>query len=154
VEDVGLADPNAMSVALNAKEVYHFLGSPEGELAIAEAVVYLSAAPKSNRIYSAYKKVMRTVEEEPAYEVPYHIRNAVTGLMKGFGYGKGYKYAHDVDNAITGQSDLPDQLSTRVFYEPSEFGIEKKIKERLEYWAGLREQARVREREKKVPPEA
>jgi putative ATPase len=154
VEDVGLADPNAMAVALNAKEVYHFLGSPEGELAIAEAVVYLAAAPKSNRIYAAYGKVMRTVEEEPAYEVPYHIRNAVTGLMKGFGYGKGYKYAHDMDNAISGQSDLPDQLSTRVFYEPSEFGIEKKIKERLEYWAGLREQARARENEKKVPPEA
>lgn len=154
VEDVGLADPHAMAVALNAKEVYHFLGSPEGELAIAEAVVYLSAAPKSNRIYAAYKKVMRTVEEEPAYEVPYHIRNAVTGLMKGFGYGKGYKYAHDMDNAITGQSDLPDQLSTRVFYEPSEFGIEKKIKERLEYWATLREQARVHEKTKKNHPEA
>ena len=154
VEDVGLADPNAMAVALNAKEVYHFLGSPEGELAIAEAVVYLSAAPKSNRIYKAFGKVMRAVEEEPAYEVPYHIRNAVTGLMKGFGYGKGYKYAHDMDNAITGQSDLPEQLSTRVFYEPSEFGIEKKIKERLEYWATLRGQARARELAKKDDPEA
>jgi len=142
VEDVGLADPTAMAVALNAKEVYHFLGTPEGELAIAEAVVYLSAAPKSNRIYRAYKKVMKTVEEEPAYEVPYHIRNAVTGMMKGFGYGKGYQYAHDVDNAITGQSDLPDQLKTRDFYEPSEYGIEKKIKERLEYWEDIRKKAR------------
>ncbi|MBK7093055.1 MAG: replication-associated recombination protein A [bacterium] len=142
VEDVGLADPTAMAVALNAKEVYHFLGTPEGELAIAEAVVYLAAAPKSNRIYRAYKKVMKTVEEEPAYEVPYHIRNAVTGMMKGFGYGKGYQYAHDVDNAITGQSDLPDQLKTRDFYEPSEFGIEKKIKERLEYWEEIRKKAR------------
>ncbi len=145
VEDVGLADPNAMAVALNAKEVYHFLGTPEGELAIAEAVVYLSAAPKSNRVYTAYQKVMRTVDEEPAYEVPYHIRNAVTGLMKGVGYGKGYQYAHDVENAITGQSDLPDQLKIREFYIPSEFGLEKKIKERLEYWETLRQQARDRE---------
>ena len=85
---------------------------------------------------------MKTVEEEPAYEVPYHIRNAVTGMMKGFGYGKGYQYAHDVDNAITGQSDLPDQLKTRDFYEPSEYGIEKKIKERLEYWEDIRKKAR------------
>lgn len=142
VEDVGLADPAAMTVALNAKEIYHFLGTPEGELAIAEAVVYLAAAPKSNRIYKAYQKVMKTVEEEPAYEVPYHIRNAVTGMMKGFGYGKGYQYAHDVENAITGQSDLPDQLKTREFYEPSEYGIEKKIKERLEYWKEIRKRAR------------
>lgn len=142
VEDVGLADPAAMSVALNAKEIYHFLGTPEGELAIAEAVVYLAAAPKSNRVYKAYKKVMKTVEEEPAYEVPYHIRNAVTGMMRGFGYGKGYEYAHDVDNAITGQSDLPEQLKTRVFYEPSEYGIEKRIKERLQYWEEIRKKSR------------
>lgn len=142
VEDVGLADPAAMGVALNAKEVYHFLGTPEGELAIAEAVVYLAAAPKSNRVYTAYQRVMKTVEEEPAFEVPFHIRNAVTGMMKGFGYGKGYQYAHDSSHAITGQSDLPDQLKVRVFYEPSDYGIEKKIKERLAYWEDLRMRAR------------
>ena len=152
VEDVGLADPNAMTVALNAKEVYHFLGTPEGELAIAEAVVYLSAAPKSNRVYAAYGKVMRTVESEPAYEVPYHIRNAVTGLMKGIGYGKGYQYAHDAAESITGQSDLPDQLKVRDFYTPSEHGLEKKIKERLDYWDDLRRQIRQRNTTSKDTP--
>jgi putative ATPase len=142
VEDIGLADPNAMNVALNAKEVYHFLGSPEGELALAEVALYLAAAPKSNKVYVAYQRVNKTIEEEPAYEVPYHIRNAPTGLMKGFGYGKGYQYAHDFDEAITGQSDLPDQLKTRKFYYPTERGIEKKIKERLEFFEQLRHQAR------------
>ncbi len=143
VEDVGLADPNAMAVALHAKEVYEFLGTPEGELGIAQAVIYLSCAPKSNSAYKAYKSVMKTVEEEPAYEVPYHIRNAVTGLMKGFGYGAGYKYAHDEPNAITGQSDLPDQLQTRRFYHPTEYGLEKKIKERLEAWNAIRHNKRT-----------
>jgi putative ATPase len=142
VEDVGLADTNAMTVALNAKEIYHFLGTPEGELALAEAAIYLASAPKSNRVYTAYQSVMRTVEEEPAYEVPYHIRNAVTKLMKGFGYGKGYEYAHDSEDAITGQSDLPDQLKVRNYYAPSEHGMEKKIKERLEFWETLRQKAR------------
>jgi putative ATPase len=142
VEDIGLADPNAMAVALNAKEVYHFLGTPEGELALAEAVLYMAAAPKSNKVYEAYQRVTRTIEEEPAYEVPYHIRNAPTSLMKGFGYGKGYQYAHDFEAAITGQSDLPDQLQTRKFYTPTERGLEKKIKERLEYFEQLRQKAR------------
>jgi putative ATPase len=142
VEDIGLADPNAMAVALNAKEIYHFLGSPEGELALAEAALYLAAAPKSNKVYDAYQRVNRTIEEEPAYEVPYHIRNAPTSLMKGFGYGKGYQYAHDFEDAITGQSDLPEQLKTRKFYHPTERGLEKKIKERLEYFEQLRRQAR------------
>ncbi len=143
VEDVGLADPNAMAVALHAKEVYEFLGTPEGELGIAEAVIYLSCAPKSNSAYKAYKSVMKTVEDEPAYEVPYHIRNAVTGLMKGFGYGAGYKYAHDEPNAITAQSDLPDQLQTRQFYHPTDYGLEKKIKERLDAWNAIRHNKRT-----------
>lgn len=142
VEDVGLADPNAMAVALHAKEVYEFLGTPEGELGIAEAVIYLACAPKSNSAYQAFGSVMKTVEAEPAYEVPYHIRNAVTGLMKGFGYGAGYRYAHDEPDAITGQSDLPDQLSTRRFYYPTDHGLEKKIKERLELWDTLRQKKR------------
>ncbi len=138
VEDIGLADTNATTVALHGKEVYDFLGTPEGELGIAQAVIYCACAPKSNSAYKAYKRVMKTVEDEPAYEVPYHIRNAVTGLMKGIGYGAGYKYAHDEADAITSQSDLPDQLKTRQFYFPTEFGLEKKIKERLEYWQKLR----------------
>ena len=142
VEDIGLADPNAMAVALNAKEVYHFLGTPEGELALAEAVIYMAAAPKSNKVYDAYQRVNRTIAEEPAYEVPYHIRNAPTGLMKSFGYGKGYQYAHEFEEAITGQSDLPDQLRTRQFYFPTERGLEKKIKERLDYFEQLRLRAR------------
>lgn len=149
VEDIGLADPQATTVALNARDVYHFLGTPEGELGLAEAVVYLAATPKSNRVYSAFQKVMKTVEEEPAYEVPLHIRNAVTPLMRGFGYGAGYRYAHDEEGAITGQSDLPEQLKTRQFYFPSQYGLEKKVAERLEYWNQLRQQARQKELAKK-----
>lgn len=142
VEDVGLADPNALTLALNAKEVYNFLGTPEGELALMEATIYLAAAPKSNRVYEASQKVNQVVESEPAYEVPYHIRNAATGLMKSFGYGKDYKYAHNFEDAITGQSDLPELLKTRKFYYPTERGLEKRIKERLEYWEQLRQKAR------------
>ncbi|MCK4857507.1 MAG: replication-associated recombination protein A [candidate division Zixibacteria bacterium] len=145
VEDIGLADPNALNVALNARETYHQLGSPEGELALVMAAVYLAAAPKSNRVYQTHNKVMATIENEPAYEVPYHIRNAPTRLMKSFGYGKGYQYAHDQDDAITGQSDLPQELKMRKFYEPSDFGLEKRIRERLEYWEKLRQQAREKQ---------
>lgn len=147
VEDVGLADPNATTLALNAKEVYHFLGSPEGEIALAEATIYLATAPKSNRVYEALQRVNQTIESEPAYEVPYHIRNATTGLMKEFGYGKDYQYAHSFEDAITGQSDLPEQLKTRQFYYPTERGLEKRIKERLDYWEGLRQKAREKKDE-------
>ncbi|MFH2054543.1 MAG: replication-associated recombination protein A [bacterium] len=142
VEDVGLADPNALNVALNARETYHQLGSPEGELALVMVTVYLAAAPKSNSLYSAYRSVQKTIAEEPAYPVPLHIRNAPTGLMKSFGYGEGYQYAHDFENAITGQSDLPEQLQQRKFYHPTDRGIEKRIAERLEYWESLRTAAR------------
>jgi putative ATPase len=148
VEDIGLADPNALNVALNARETYHQLGSPEGELALAMAAIYLAAAPKSNRVYVAFGNVNRTVEEEPAFPVPMHIRNATTPLMKSFGYGKGYQYAHNFEDSITGQSDLPDDLKTRQFYFPGESGLEKRIKERLQYWETLRQQARQREKEK------
>ncbi len=149
VEDIGLADNNALSLALNARQTYHLLGTPEGELALAQVVIYLAAAPKSNAVYAAYKKVMNTVENEPAYEVPYHIRNAPTSLMKGFGYGKGYQYAHNFEDAITGQSDLPDDLKTRNFYHPTERGLEKRIKERLEHFERLRRQARSERSEEK-----
>ncbi len=147
VEDIGLADPNALNVALNARETYHQLGSPEGELALVMVTIYLAAAPKSNSLYRAYKAVQKTIADEPAYPVPLHIRNAPTGLMKSFGYGKSYQYAHDFDNAITGQSDLPAELKSRKFYRPTDRGIEKRIAERLEYWEKLRLQARMQERE-------
>jgi putative ATPase len=145
VEDVGLADPNALNVALNARETYHQLGTPEGELALVMATVYLAAAPKSNSLYAAYNSVMRTIADEPAYPVPLHLRNAPTGLMKSLGYGKGYQYAHDFEHAITGQENLPDKLKRRKFYHPTDHGLEKRIAERLEYWEKLRAQARRQE---------
>ncbi|HQO35750.1 MAG TPA: replication-associated recombination protein A [bacterium] len=137
-EDVGLADPMALLVTLAAKDSYHFLGTPEGELALAEAVVYVSCAPKSNRVYRAFGEAMDAVKKHGYLPVPMHIRNAPTRLMKDFGYGKGYQYAHDDDEAIVFQEDLPDLLKGKVFYEPTDRGHEAKIKKRLEDWAELR----------------
>ena len=138
-EDIGLADPQALAITLAAKDAYHFLGSPEGELAIAEAVVYLATAPKSNRIYAAWGEALEAARESPAAPVPLHIRNAPTGLMKQLGYGKGYRYAHDFEGAYVPQAYLPEQMAGRNFYQPGELGFEKKIAERLAYWAQLRE---------------
>jgi putative ATPase len=135
VEDIGLADPNALQVALGAKEAFDFLGSPEGELALAQAAVYLATAPKSNRVYVAWKGAMAAAAETPAAPVPLHIRNAPTGLMKDLGYGKEYKYAFDDPAAYVPQEYFPEAVKERVFYEPGEFGFEKKIAERLEWWA-------------------
>lgn len=137
-EDIGLADPQALSIALAAKDAYHFLGSPEGELAIAEAVVYLAAAPKSNRVYSAWGDALSAARESPAAAVPLHIRNAPTGLMKELGYGSGYRYAHDFEDAYVPQEYLPAELTGKVFYEPGDLGFEKKIRERLEWWEKLK----------------
>jgi putative ATPase len=137
-EDIGLADPQAMTVALAAKDAFHFLGSPEGELAIAEAVVYLATAPKSNRVYAAWGEALEAARESPAAPVPLHIRNAPTGLMKQLGYGKGYRYAHDHAEAYVPQEYLPEAMAGRAFYHPGELGFEKKIAERLAYWAQLR----------------
>jgi putative ATPase len=134
-EDIGLADPQALSVALAAKDTYHFLGSPEGELAIAQAVVYLATAPKSNRVYAAWGEALEAARESPAAPVPLHIRNAPTGLMKQLGYGKGYKYAHDHEGAYVPQEYLPEEMAGRIFYQPGELGFEKKISERLAFWA-------------------
>jgi putative ATPase len=134
VEDIGIADPNALTLALNAKEAYHFLGSPEGELALAECVIYLATAPKSNRIYTAFKSVQKTIKENPSEPVPFHIRNAPTGLMKDLGYGKDYKYAHDYEDAFMEQEYLPDSLRGKKFYTPSGMGFEKKIAERIAWW--------------------
>lgn len=141
VEDIGLADPQALTITLAAKDAYHFLGSPEGELAIAQAVVYLATAPKSNRVYLGYGEAMSAARESPAAPVPLHIRNAPTGLMKDLGYGKGYRYAHDYADAYVPQEYLPDEMKGKVFYEPGEMGFEKKVKERLEYWEKLRRES-------------
>jgi putative ATPase len=138
-EDIGLADPQALSIALAAKDTYHFLGSPEGELAIAQAVVYLASAPKSNRVYAAWGEALDAARESPAAPVPLHIRNAPTPLMKAMGYGAGYRYAHDYEDAYVPQEYLPDELSGKVFYQPGELGFEKKIAERLTYWSKLKD---------------
>ncbi|MFN8579896.1 MAG: replication-associated recombination protein A [Gemmatimonadaceae bacterium] len=138
-EDVGLADPQALQVALAARDTYHALGSPEGELAIAEAAVYLAVAPKSNRVYEAWKAAMEAARATPAAPVPLHIRNAPTSLMKELGYGKGYEYAHSVPEAYTPQEYLPDALKGSVFYEPGAFGFERDIAKRLTWWAELKE---------------
>lgn len=133
-EDVGLADPQALRVALAARDAFHTLGSPEGELALAEAAVYLATAPKSNRVYLAFKAAKDAARDYPAAEVPLHIRNAPTKLMKELGYGAGYKYAHDEPDAYAPQSYLPDALADAEFYEPGQFGFEKEIAKRLAWW--------------------
>lgn len=141
-EDVGLADPQALRVALAARDAYHFLGSPEGELALAEAAVYLATAPKSNRVYAAWGAALAAAREYPAEGVPLHIRNAPTSLMKELGYGKGYQYAHDVPEGYLPQRYLPDALEGTTFYEPGSMGFEKDIAKRMSWWAGLKERAR------------
>jgi len=140
-EDVGLADPRALSLALAAKEAFHFLGSPEGELALAEATVYLATAPKSNRVYEAFGQAVQAAAEHPAEGVPLHIRNAPTTLMETLGYGAGYKYAHAYEHAFVPQDYLPEALLGAKWYEPTEFGFEKDIKRRMEWWAELRRRA-------------
>ena len=146
-EDVGLADPQALRVALAARDAYHLLGTPEGELALAEAAVYLATAPKSNRVYAAWGLAMKAAREHPAEGVPLHIRNAPTRLMKELGYGKGYEYAHDAPEAYIPQEYLPDALRDRVFYEPGSFGFEREIAKRMEWWQGLRDRLRTRDAE-------
>ncbi|MFH1744184.1 MAG: replication-associated recombination protein A [bacterium] len=136
-EDVGLADPMALLVTMAAKDAYHFLGTPEGELALAEAAVYVACAPKSNRIYRAYGQAVQAVKKHGYLPVPFHIRNAPTNLMKELGYGKGYQYAHDDEDALVVQEDLPDQLQGTVFYEPTDRGYEQKIQKRLDEWKKL-----------------
>jgi putative ATPase len=132
VEDIGLADPNALSLCMAARDAVDFIGMPEGNLALAQAVVYLSIAPKSNALYTAYGAVQSDVEQTAADPVPLHLRNAPTGLMKGLGYGKGYQYAHDVEGKIASMQCLPDNLRDRVYYTPTDEGIEKRIRERME----------------------
>ena len=133
-EDIGLADPRAQQIALSAKDTYHFLGSPEGEIALAQTAVYLALAPKSNSAYKAEKKTRRVIEDNSDYPAPLHIRNAPTALMKDLGYGKGYQYAHDHEDAFAYMECLPEELVGRRFYLPSDRGLEIKIKEKLEWW--------------------
>lgn len=134
VEDVGLADPRAVQLALAAKDTYLFLGSPEGELAIVQVVIYLALAPKSNSAYMAMKKTQDTIKDNPAHPVPKQIRNAPTTYMKQWGYGDGYKYAHDHDDAFAYMECLPDELVGSRFYFPTDRGLEAKIKEKLDWW--------------------
>jgi putative ATPase len=145
-EDIGLADPQALALTLHAKEAYDFLGSPEGELALAEAVVYLAAAPKSNRIYTAYGAVQREVERSPHEPVPLPIRNAVTSLMKEIGYGRDYQYAHDSAVATTDMETMPEGLRGRTYYEPGELGFEKEMRKRIDWWKALKERIRKGQR--------
>ncbi len=140
-EDIGNADPRALRIALDAAESYERLGTPEGELALAQAVVYLASAPKSNAVYKAYNKVMAVVRKTGSLDVPLHLRNAPTGLMQSLDYGKGYRYAHDEPDAYAaGEQYLPDQLDGRQFYHPVERGLEIRIAEKLRT---LREKDRV-----------
>ena len=131
-EDVGLADPRALRIALDAKDAFNFIGLPEGKLALAQCVIYLAAAPKSNAVYTAYDAVVSDVENTRNDPVPLHIRNAPTGLMKGLGYGKGYKYAHDVEGKVADMDCLPEALKGRQYYHPQETGDEAEIKRRLD----------------------
>jgi putative ATPase len=138
IEDIGLADPQAVVQALAAKDVYDFLGSPEGELALAQAVVYLATAPKSNAAYAAYGAAMRAAKEGGSVAPPKHILNAPTRLMREEGYGAGYAYDHATPEAFSGQSYFPDGMARQQFYDPAGRGFEAEIKRRLEHWAKLR----------------
>ncbi len=140
VEDIGLADPQALVIANAAKDAYDFLGSPEGELAIAEAVLYVATAPKSNAAYAAFGQAMRAAKEGGSLLPPKHVLNAPTKLMKAEGYGSGYEYDHDAPEAFSGQDYFPEQLGRRQFYDPPDRGFEREIRKRLEYWAKLRKE--------------
>ncbi len=139
VEDIGLAEPNALALCMAARDAVDFIGMPEGNLALAQAVVYLSVAPKSNALYTAYAAVQEDVERTAAEPVPLHLRNAPTGLMKGLGYGQGYQYAHDVEGKVADMQSLPDSLRNRTYYQPTSEGMEKRIRERLEEIKKLRQ---------------
>ena len=139
-EDIGNADPRALQIALNARDAYAFLGSPEGDLAIAQATVYLATAPKSNAVYTAYKQALQDVEEQPNLPVPLHIRNAPTQLMQDLNYGKGYQYAHDDPNGYIAQEYLPENLHGRKYYQPTNRGYEKHIADLMAWWADLQKQ--------------
>jgi putative ATPase len=141
VEDVGLADPNALTLCMAARDAVDFIGMPEGNLALAQAVVYLSVAPKSNALYTAYGAVQQDIERTAADPVPLHLRNAPTSLMKGLGYGKDYQYAHDVEGKVADMQCLPENLRGHIYYRPTNEGIEKRIRDRIEEIKRLRREA-------------
>lgn len=142
IEDIGLADPQAVEIANAAKDAFEFLGSPEGELALAQATIYLATAPKSNAVYAAYKAVLRTVKEHGSLMPPKTILNAPTKLMKQIGYGESYRYDHDEPDAFSGQDYWPEKLDPQIFYKPVDRGFEREIRKRLDWWARLRAERR------------
>ena len=133
-EDIGMADPQALPISVSAMQAFHFVGLPEGTLALAQAAVYLATAPKSNALYVAYQGVERDVREAPNMPVPLHIRNAPTSLMKDLGYGEDYKYPHDYPDHFVAEEYLPENLRGRTYYRPADLGFEREIRKRLEYW--------------------
>ena len=133
-EDVGDADPQALQVSVSAMEAFHFIGLPEGDLALAQAAVYLATAPKSNALYTAFQEVQKDVRQEKNMPVPLHLRNAPTSLMKNFGYGKGYRYPHDYPDHFVEEEYLPENLKGKTYYRPTDQGFEREIKKRLEHW--------------------
>ncbi|MBO6725242.1 MAG: replication-associated recombination protein A [Rhizobiaceae bacterium] len=153
VEDIGLADPQALVVANAAKDAFDFLGSPEGELALAQACIYLATAPKSNAAYTAYKASMAAAKEHGSLLPPRHILNAPTKLMKSEGYGSGYQYDHDQPDAFSGQDYFPQAMGRRQFYDPPDRGFEREIRKRLDYWAKLRKERQAAAQEQGEPGE-
>ncbi|MBN1901605.1 hypothetical protein JW926_09815, partial [Candidatus Sumerlaeota bacterium] len=144
-EDIGNADPQALPLAIAARQAYETLGSPEGELALAQAVIYLATAPKSNSTYAAYENVMEVIRETGTLPVPKVIRNAPTQLMKNLDYGKGYEYDHELPEHFAPKECLPDELEGRHFYEPGTFGFEKEIKKRLAWWEKIRKEKKSKD---------
>ncbi len=141
-EDIGVADPHALVQANASRSAYQALGSPEGELALAQTVVYLATAPKSNAVYTAAKEVRALIKKSGSLPVPMHIRNAPTSLMKELGYNKGYLYAHDDKDGLVAQTHLPEQLEGKIFYKPTNRGYESVVKQRLDKWRALLEKKR------------
>jgi len=142
-EDIGMADPNALTVVVSALNAFQVLGEPEGRLAVAQAVVYLATAPKSNALYMAEKSIISDINNYGALPVPFHLRNAPTSLMKNFGYGKGYEYAHNAPDAVVNQEHFPEKLGNRTYYKPVQHGFESTIQKRLKYWNDLKEKRKA-----------
>jgi len=149
-EDVGVSDPRALDVAISCRRAYDMLGSPEGELALYQATVYLATAPKSNALYLTEKRIKEEIRRSGSLPVPLHLRNAPTGLMKKIGYGKGYRYAHDAEDGLVIQEHLPDKLAGKRFYQPTERGFEAVIHDRLTKWRKILQQRAQQQREKKT----